>query len=222
MKKFKVIIFLGPPGSGKGTQAALLRKKIGYEYIGSGDLLRNRAKIKNYTGGKIKEVIDKGKRAPTPVIFKIWMDELESFKNKKNLRGFVIDGSPRTVPEAEMLEQALEWYGWNKNKKVIFIDIPSKEIINRLTKRKMCKKCGRIIPYFEKFRKLKKCDECGGNLEKRVDDNLKGVKERLIWFKTDVLPVVAYYKKKNMIIAINGEQSIENVAGDILKSLDKK
>ena len=216
------IIIFGPPGSGKGTQASLLRKKFGYEYIGSGDLLRTRTKRKDYTGEKIKEVIDSGRRVPTPIIFKIWMDKLESFKNKKNLRGFVIDGSPRTVSEAEMLEQALEWYGWNRNKKVISIDIPLKEIINRLTKRKMCKKCGRIIPYFGEFIKLKKCDECGGNLVKRADDNLKGVRERLAWFKTDVLPIVAYYRKKKMIIAINGKQSIENVAKDILKALNKK
>ncbi len=221
MKKYKIVIFLGPPGSGKGTQAALLCKKLGYEYIGSGDLLRARTKIKDYTGKKIKETIDQGKRIPTPVIFKIWMDRLESFRNKKNLKGFVIDGSPRTVSEAEMLEQALEWYGWSKNKKVFFIDIPLKEIVNRLTKRKICSKCGRIIPYFGALNNLKKCDKCGGKLVKRADDNLRGVQERLRWFKSEVLPMVEYYKKKKMIIDVNGDKPIEKVAEEILRKLGK-
>lgn len=217
-----IIIFLGPPGSGKGTQAALLCKKFGYKYIGSGDLLRARTKIKDYTGKKIKETIDKGKRVPTPVIFKMWMDKLELFKKNKNLKGFVIDGSPRTISEAEMLEQALEWYDWNKDKKIFFIDISPKEIINRLTKRKMCKKCGRIIPYFGVLNNLKKCDKCGGKLVKRADDNLEGVKERLRWFKSEVLPMIAYYNKRKMIVKINGNKPIENVAKDVLRKLNKK
>lgn len=219
MKKFKVIIFLGPPGSGKGTQSALLQKKIGYEYIGSGDLLRARAKKRDYTGKKIKEVIDGGKRVPTPVIFKIWMDKLEALRGKKNLKGFIVDGSPRTALEAEMLEQALEWYGWNKNKKVIFIHISPKETIERLTKRKMCKKCGRIIPYFGEFKKLKKCDRCGGDLIKRADDNIRAIKIKFKWFKTDVLPAIHFYKKRGELIEMHGERQIEKVFNDILKVL---
>ena len=222
MKKSKAVIFLGPPGSGKGTQADLLRKKFGYEYIGSGDLLRTRTKKNDYTGKKIRQVIDSGKRVPTPVIFKIWMDKLESFKKKKDLKGLIMDGSPRTVLEAEMLEQALEWYGWNKNKKVIFIDVSPKEVINRLTKRRMCRKCGKIIPYLGEFKKLERCDKCGGVLIRRADDNLRAIKTKFKWFKTDVLPAFGDYRKRDSLIRIDGEQSIENVAGDISKALRKK
>ncbi len=226
MKNFKskklVIILLGPPGSGKGTQAGLLQKKFSLEYIGSGNLLRVRKKKRDFTGVKIGQFIDAGKRVPTPVIFKMWMDKMELFKKDPKLRGFIIDGSPRSLFEAEMLELALEWYEWDKNKKVIFTKISPKESISRLTKRRTCKNCGRIIPYINKFKRLKKCDKCGGELIIRADDTINGVKERLAWFKTDVQPSINYYKKRGELVEINGEQSIEDVFKDILKALKKR
>jgi len=217
-----VIILLGPPGSGKGTQAKLLQKKFDLKYIGSGDLLRSRKKKGDFTGIRIGQYIDVGKRVPTPVIFNLWMDKMESFKKSSDFKGFIIDGSPRSLFEAEMLELALGWYEWNKNKRVIFIKISPKESISRLTKRRMCKNCGRSIPYIGEFRNLKKCDKCGGKLIRRADDTVKGVKERLSWFKTDVQPSINYYKKRGELIEVNGEQSIEDVYKDILKVLGYK
>lgn len=228
MKKFNndnnnmIIIILGPPGSGKGTQAELLRKKFKLEYIGSGDLLRNRAKKNDYTGRKVKEEINKGKRISTPIIFDLWMDKLEQFKKNPKSKGLILDGSPRTIFEAEMLEQAFNWYGWLKNKKVIFVDVSPREVIYRLTKRRICKKCGKIIPYVGEFKKLQRCDKCGGNLVRRADDDLKDIKERLRWFKAEVVPAINYYKKKRELIRINGEQSIEKVYQDILKVIRLK
>ncbi|XOA42902.1 MAG: adenylate kinase family protein [Candidatus Nealsonbacteria bacterium] len=217
IKNKKVIIILGPPGSGKGTQAKLLKKKFGLEYVGSGDLLRARKKKKDFTGIKISKEIDQGKRVPTPVIFKIWMDEFEKFKKKEEFKGIIIDGSPRTDLEAEMVEQALGWYGWTKNKRVLLIEISQREVIKRLTKRRMCRECGRIIPFIGEFKKLKKCDKCGGDLFTRRDDSIEGVKKRLAWYKTDVKPAVRYYQKRGELIKINGEQSIEDVFKDVLK-----
>jgi adenylate kinase len=217
-----VIILLGAPGSGKGTQARMLEKKFNLKYVGSGDLLRARVKKKDYTGRKIKQVIDDGKRIPTPIMFNIWMNLLEELKKNSKIKGIVFDGSPRTLFEAEMLELALEWYGWLKYKKVILVDVSPKEVINRLTKRKICVNCGRIIPYIGDFKKLKKCDKCGGRLIRRADDNIKGIKERLGWFKTDVVPAINYYKKTKELIKVNGEQSIEDVFKDILKTLKRK
>lgn len=221
MKKSKVIILLGPPGSGKGTQNRLLQKEFNLERINSGDLLRAWKKKGDYTGVKIGQVIDKGHRIPTPVIFFLWMQRMEKLKKKGKLKGFILDGSPRTIFEAEMVELALDWYGWNENKKVIFIEISSKESIARLTKRRMCAKCGRIIPYIGEFKKLKKCDKCQGKLFARADDTIAGVKERLRWFKSEVMPVINYYKKRGRLVKINGEQSIEDVFKDILKGLKK-
>jgi len=217
-----IVILLGPPGSGKGTQVRFLQKKFRLKHIGSGNLLRARKEKRDFTGRKIAQYIDNGRRAPTPVIFKMWMDEMELFKKDPKLRGFIMDGSPRSLYEAEMLEKALEWYEWSENKKVIFIKISPKESIWRLTRRRMCKKCGRNIPCIGEFQKLKKCDECGGRLIRRADDTMKGVRERLRWFKTDVQPSINYYRKRGELIEINGEQSIEDVSKDILKALKKR
>ena len=129
----QVIIMIGPPGAGKGTQTELLLKDFGLEYIGSGELLRARKKKEDYTGLRIAESIDVGKRVPTPVIFKLWMDKLEEFKQKQELNGFIFDGSPRTIFEAQMVDWALEWYDWDDNKKVIFINVSEQEAIDRLT-----------------------------------------------------------------------------------------
>lgn len=214
-----VIVLLGPPGSGKGTQAKFLQKKFALEYIGSGDLLRARKRKRDFTGKKIARWIDAGKRVPTPVIFRIWMEKFESLKQDPKLKGFIMDGSPRSLYEAQMLEKALEWYDWAKYKKVVFVKISPKESVWRLTKRRMCQKCGRLIPYIGEFRKLRKCDKCEGRLIVRVDDTIKGVKERLAWFKTDVMPAIRYYKKRGELQEVNGEQSIEDVFKDILKAV---
>ena len=219
MKNKKVIILLGPPGAGKGTQVRLLKEKFGFEVIGSGKMLRKRREKKDFTGQKIASYIDQGKRVATPIIFNMWMNRMEKIQQNDFLKGFIIDGSPRSKDEAQMLESALEWYEWANKKKVIFIKLSSQQSLNRLTKRRMCKKCGRLIPYLEGFKDLKKCDKCGGELVLRKDDNIKGIKQRLAWFKTDVMPSVNYYKKKGELIEINGDQSIENVHKDILKAL---
>jgi len=219
MKKSLVVIFLGKPGSGKGTQAELLGEKLGLDYVGSGDLLRERKTKDDFTGRKTKTVVDTGGLIPTPVIFKLWLDRFEQFKKRKNFKGFIMDGSPRKIFEAYLTDEALGWYEWDKNVKVMLIDVSNKEVIWRLTKRRICKKCGEIIPYVGKWRKVKKCPKCDGELIHRVDDTTAGVKSRLAWFKSDVQPVINYYKKQGRLIKINGEQSIEDVFKEVLKKL---
>lgn len=221
MKHFKkhplIIILLGKSGCGKGTQAELLRKKFGLDYIGSGDLLRARGKKKDFTGKKITEVIVKGGLIPTPAILKLWLDKVEELKNKKNLKGFVMDGNPRKILEAYLIDEALEWYGWDKNVKIILVDISDKEAIWRLTKRRICRECKEIIPFVGNFKTVKKCPKCGGELDQRADDTVGSAKKRLAWFKKDVWPIVNYYRKNSRLIKINGEQPIEKVFEDILK-----
>jgi len=217
-----IVILVGPPGSGKGTQADLLRKKFKLELIGSGDLLRARKKIKDFTGKKIAQTIDGGKRVPTPIIFNLWMEKMESFAQKPNFRGLIMDGSPRTKMEADMLELVLDWYGWQSNKKVIFLDdIAPKKLIWRLTRRRVCSGCNRNIPYLGAMKDLKACDRCGGKLVTRADDNPQGVKERLGWYKRDVMPAIDFYRRKKELIEIDGDQPIEKVFSDILKAIGK-
>jgi adenylate kinase len=131
-----ILILLGKSGAGKGTQLNLLRERLDLEFIGTGNLLRERKKIKDFTGKKIAEVIDNGGIIVTPIPFKLWMDSFEEIKNnKENFNGLIIDGSPRKIKEAWLLEEALEWYEWDKRVKVILIDISEEEAIARITRR---------------------------------------------------------------------------------------
>lgn len=216
----RVIILLGPPGSGKGTQARFLREKFDLEYIGSGELLRERAKKDDFTGNKLNKVLDEGIRVATPVVFRIWMDKLEKIKHKEEVNGIIFDGSPRTKPEAKMLQEALEWYEWNQDKNVLFIDISKEKSIGRLTKRRVCVECGRNIPWVEGYKDLEKCDKCGGKLVRRSDDTKEDIEQRWSWFETDVRPAINYYKERNELVRIDGEQTIEKVHEDILNELE--
>ncbi len=216
-QKSKVVIFLGPPGSGKGTQAKLLAKKYRLEYFGSGMALRERQKVNDFTGKKIGEVMERGEWMPESVICRLWMNKLEEFKNKR-FNGFIYDGGPRRRLEAEIFDVALEWYEW-QDVKVIFIKISKKESLHRLTKRRQCKRCGRIIPWLGEFKKLQKCDRCGGELIIRADDTIGAIKKRLEEFEKETMPTINYYKKQDRVIEINGEQPIEDVFKDVLKAL---
>jgi len=217
--KNQIVIFLGKSGSGKGTQAKLLQKELGFDYIGSGDLLRARTKKKDFTGKKIAKILFKGKLIPMPAIFKLWLDKIEELKNKKKLKGFIMDGNPRRITEAYLIDEALEFYEWDKNVKIMLIHISDREAVWRLTKRRICKKCKKIIPFVGQFRKIKKCPKCNGQLIGRSDDTIKAVKNRLKWFKTEVQPIINYYRKTGRLIKINGEQPIEDVFKDILKAI---
>ncbi len=217
-----VIIIVGPPGSGKGTQAKLLCKKFNLEYVGSGDTLRKRQKMGDFTGEKLIKVMGRGELAPSFVIVKILGDKLEQLKKRSKINGFVLDGWTRIIFEAILTDEALNWYEWDKNVKIILLNISRKESFNRLTKRRQCKKCGRLIPWLGEFKKLKKCDKCGGELIARPDDKMESIKMRLEEFKNQTIPALNYHKKQGRLIKINGEQSIEKVFKDILKALKCK
>ncbi|MFA5368411.1 MAG: nucleoside monophosphate kinase [Candidatus Paceibacterota bacterium] len=192
-KKPLIIILLGKSGSGKGTQVNLIAEKYGLKKIGSGELLRQRKKQEDFSGSKISTVIDNGGIIPTPVIFKLWMDKLEEFKKGSEFEGIIFDGSPRKIKEAYLMDEALEWYEWNENVKVILIDISDEEVVKRIASR--------------------------AGLEDRPEDSPEGIKKRLAWFEAEVVPVINYYKENNRLITINGEQSIEKVFNDIENSI---
>ena len=218
-KKPTAILIMGPQGSGKGTQAKLIAKKFGFEYVGSGDSLRAEQKTGSFTGRKIIKVMNRGELIPNFALLNVLGDVLEKLKKKPKIKGVVLDGWNRMMIESIMVDEALEWYEWNKNVKVILVNISKKESYNRLTKRRQCKKCGQLIPWIGEFKNLKKCDKCGGELVTRPDDTLASIKKRLEEYKNKTIPVVNLYKKRGELIVINGEQSIENVFKDILKQL---
>lgn len=215
----KIIIPLGVSGSGKGTQAKLLVEKLDLGYIGTGDLVRTRKKTGDFTGGKIGETIDRGKFLPTVLITKMLMDTLEELKNKEPFRGFVLDGAPRKLDEAQLVDQALEWYEWEKYSHVLLIDVREAEATLRLSNRRMCVECKKIIPYIGELKNFKKCDTCGGDLATRADDTPEGIKNRIAEYKERTVPVIDYYEKQGRLIRINGEQSIGAVHQEILKAI---
>ncbi|MGI6340945.1 MAG: adenylate kinase family protein [Minisyncoccales bacterium] len=188
-----VICVLGKAGAGKGTQVNLLKERLGLSYIGSGELLRKRKEIKDFTGKKIADVIDKGGLVPSPVIFALWMAELEKIRNLEKNNGILIDGSPRKILEAHLIEEAVNWYGWSDNFKIMIIDISDEEAVARLLKR--------------------------AEIEGRADDTEEGIRKRLGWYKDEVEPVIEFFEKKGSVVKINGEQSVEDVYNEIIQRL---
>jgi len=217
----QIFIILGRQGCGKGTQAELLVKKFNLIYIGSGELLRERIKKSDFTGRKTEEVTTQGILVPTSLIFQLWINRLEEIKQQKddNFPGIIFDGSPRKLVEAHLLDEALNWYEWDKNIKVLLIDISRQEAFNRLTERRICQQCGQSIPYLDHYKTLKKCDQCGGNLETRADDTPEAINKRLDWSEEQLTPVIDFYEKKGLLVRVNGEQPIEEVHQEIINAL---
>jgi adenylate kinase len=216
-----ILILLGKSGSGKGTQVNLLKDKLGLDFLGTGALLRERKKIGDFSANKIAEVIDKGGIVPPPVVFKLWMDKFEAFKNKGDeFKGVILDGSPRKLLEAKLLDDSLGWFNWDKRVKILLIDISDEEAINRIAKRKICPKCGNIA-IISDSEDSNKCSVCGGELIIRPEDTVEGTQKRLEWFREEVVETVNHYESMGRLIKINGEQSVENVFNDIMKEIEK-
>jgi len=217
-KQPKVIILLGRSGCGKGTQANLLIKEFGFIYLGSGVLLRERASQNDNLGRELKEIMNKGNLVPTEIIFKIWSEKIEEMKEKIEKKGLIIDGSPRMLEEAKMMDSLFEKFSW-ENVKVILVNISEKEAFDRLTKRRICKECGRLIPWVGDFKNIKKCDKCGGELITRVDDKQEAINARLAYFNKDVQPAIDYYENQDRLIKIDGDKPIEEVYDNIKKRI---
>lgn len=222
-KSPKIVILFGRSGCGKGTQAKLLQKDFKFDYLGTGDLVRARVKQNDFSGRKLKEVLKNGKLAPTFLVFNMWSEAIGQIKKNKGsrLKGLIVDGSPRALIEARLMDQVFDWYDW-QNVQAVLIDVSEQEAYDRLTKRRICQDCGRLIPWVEGFKDLKTCDKCQGKLISRPDDTPKAIKSRLTFYKENVQPAVDFYKKEDRLIKVNGEQSIDQVYQEILKKLKLK
>ncbi len=225
-KKSPTIILLGRSGSGKGTQANFLCERLGFRYIGTGELLRKLAREENFLGTKLKSVLARGDLAPTWLAFYVWLRELADLSPS---HGIVFDGSPRMLREVKFLDEVFDWYE-RKNIKVILIDISREEAFRRLTSREICKECGKVAPYRDvrepqssnELKELNVCDRCGGKLETRSDDDPEAVQNRMDWFEKEVLPVVEHYRKRGMLTVVKGEQDVEDMFKEIMKAISEK
>jgi adenylate kinase len=182
------LIIFGPPGSGKGTYTSLLQTKLGVEAIATGDLLRDMMKEDTPLGIKVKGFVEKGLLVPDDVVVEVLKQRLTKSADKL---GFILDGFPRTVNQAEALEKLAKLDG------VILLTVPARIIIERLSSRRICKNCGAV--YNLRFLKPKMegtCDKCGGQLYQRSDDKPGIIKNRIQVYEKQTQPILDYYKKK--------------------------
>ena len=207
------IIMLGAPGAGKGTQAKRIAEKYTIPHISTGDIFR--ANIKNGTelGRKAKEFMDQGLLVPDELTCDLVMDRIQQ-KKKKN--GFVLDGFPRTIPQAEALDAALSKIG-QKMDYAIDVDVPDENIVNRMGGRRACLSCG--ATYHVEFNPTKAegiCDACGAQTVLRDDDKPETVQKRLTVYHDQTQPLIDYYKNQNILKSVDGTQPMEAVFDAII------
>lgn len=209
-------ILLGPPGAGKGTQAVKIVEKYGIPHISTGDIFRENIKNGTELGKKAQEYMNRGELVPDDLVIEIATDRLlkDDCKN-----GFLLDGFPRTVYQAEKLDEFLAAHD-GKIDAVLDIAVGKDELITRLTGRRVCKACGasfhvvNIPPKKEGI-----CDYCGGELIQRADDNLETVTNRIDVYEAQTMPLVEYYENAGNIAHIDGTTGLDNVFADIVKAL---
>ncbi len=210
------IVFLGPPGAGKGTQAKKIAEKYGIPQISTGDMFREHLSKGTELGQKAKEYMDKGQLVPDEIV--LGMVE-ERLKQPDCDKGFILDGFPRTVPQAEALDKLLEKMG-KKIDYAICIDVPDEELVKRLTGRRTCKKCGMMYHViFKPPKEEGKCDVCGGELYQRADDNEETVRNRLKVYHEQTEPIIQFYEKKGVLHRIDGMGSIDEIFERIVQVL---
>jgi len=212
------LILLGPPGGGKGTQAKRIVEKYGIPQISTGDMFREAVAKGTELGKKAKEYMDRGELVPDDIVIGIVKERLSQPDCEK---GFILDGFPRTLKQAEALDEILE----EMNKKidaVININVPDEEIIKRIVYRRTCKNCGAVYNLiYSPPKEDNKCDKCGGELYQRDDDKEETVRERLRVYKEQTQPLIDYYKKKGILYEVDGTKSIDEVWKQIESILEK-
>jgi adenylate kinase len=212
------IILLGPPASGKGTQAARLEDKLEIPHVASGDLFRYNLKNETELGLKAKTYMDKGELVPDDVTIAMVLDRLS---REDCDDGALLDGFPRTIPQAEALNRALAEEGESIDL-VLNIQVPEDVLIKRVTGRRLCRQCG--ASYHLEYKPPEEpgvCDKCGGELYQRDDDTKETARKRLEVYREQTQPLVDYYSAKDLLVNIDGDQSIDEVTESLLEAIEK-
>ncbi|MFN3471362.1 MAG: adenylate kinase [Aquificaceae bacterium] len=206
-----IVVFLGPPGSGKGTQAKRLSQEMGMLHISTGDLLREAVKRGTPIGKRAKEYMDRGELVPDEVVISL----IEEVMPEDG--GFILDGFPRTVPQAVALEEMLKKHGRDINKVVLF-EISEEAVVDRLSGRLTCSVCGAV--YHIRYNPPKEegiCDLCGGKLIQREDDKEEVVRKRFKVYKEQTQPLVEFYQKRHKLISLDATKDVEEVHSRLLE-----
>ncbi|MFZ8863122.1 MAG: adenylate kinase [Thermocrinis sp.] len=204
-----ILVFLGPPGAGKGTQAKLLSQRMGFLHLSTGDLLREAVKNQTPLGKKAKEYMDRGELVPDELIVQLIEETMPKDGN------VILDGFPRTVNQALALEEMLRVKG-KKISKVLFFDVPDEVIIDRLSGRRVCSKCGAV--YHVKYNPPKVegvCDLCGGTLVQRDDDKEEVVRKRLEVYRKQTQPLIEFYQERGIIYKLDAGKGVEELFEEV-------
>ncbi|PLV55655.1 adenylate kinase [Thermotoga sp. SG1] len=209
------LVFLGPPGAGKGTYAKRIQEKTGIPHISTGDIFRDIVKKENdELGKKIKEIMEKGELVPDELVNEVVKRRLSE---KDCEKGFILDGYPRTVAQAEFLDSFLESQNKHLTGAVLF-DVPEDVVVQRLTSRRICPKCGRIYNMISLPPKEDElCDDCKVKLVQRDDDKEETVRHRYKVYLEKTQPVIDYYERKGILKKVDGTIGIDNVVAEVLK-----
>lgn len=207
------IVLLGPPGAGKGTQAKSLADRLGVAHIASGDLFRHHLGQGTDLGKLAKGYMDRGELVPDDITIRM---VLERIGEPDARTGFILDGFPRTVPQAIALDAALAKEG-QRIERVPLIAVETEELVRRLAGRWMCRRCQ--TPYHEQTsppRRSGVCDRCGGELYQRDDDKPAVVRARLDTYERQTAPLIGYYAAQGKLVRVDGQRSVEAVAQDLI------
>ncbi len=211
------IVLLGAPGSGKGTQAKLLVKKYGIPQISTGDLLREAVIEKTKLGIKAKQAMEAGELVTDAIVLGIIEERL---KEPDALHGFILDGFPRNIPQAEALDNMLNTI-YKQLEKTILIDVDFDDLMQRLTGRRTCADCSQLFNIYTSAPRLKEvCDSCGGKLIQRADDNKETISHRLKIYTSQTEPLISYYKQQTKNVIIKGTGEVGEIFKQISKVLD--
>jgi adenylate kinase len=210
------LILLGPPGAGKGTQAQRMVDRYHIPQISTGDILRAAVKESTPLGMKAKGFMDQGQLVPDEIVIGIIEERL---KAKDCNLGFILDGFPRTIPQAEALQSILTKIG-KKIDHIINIEVDPEELVRRLTGRRTCKNCGAMFHLlFQLPKKEGICDRCGGTLHQRADDKEETIRTRLKEYEKQTAPLIQYYQGKKTLRSIQGVGSPDQIFDQIIRLL---
>lgn len=216
----KNIALLAPPGGGKGTQAERLVKTLNIAHISTGDIFRSIVKGTYKGSFPVNEILDymnKGLLVPDDIVVKITLERLNQDDCKN---GFLLDGFPRTLNQAEMFDKLASD---RKLDLVILLEVNEEGLIKRLTGRRSCPKCGKIYNiYYTPPKKDNICDDDGETLITRSDDTVETVKKRLDVYKNETMPLISYYEKKGILKRVDGDRSVEEVFKQIMEVIEGK
>jgi len=205
------VVFLGPPGAGKGTQAAFASKEFQLVHISTGDLIRLQLKSQSDLGAELRSYVEKGALVPDELIVEMVKDRLKQDDIKT---GFLLDGFPRTVPQADALGAFVALDA------VINIDVPSEHLAERIAKRRVCRECGTTYT-IDELQGAESCSKCSGEVYQREDDQYETVMNRLRVFAEQTQPLVDYYREKGLLIEVDGHQSVDDVRKAIFEALER-